>query len=73
MNGKIISAIGIAKATIGTVFTLWTILHTNPKAVGTWGELANRNKECPKEQRKARVGYILIVFGGLLQIVGQFA
>ena len=72
MNGKIISAIGIAMATIGTVVTLWTILHTNPKTVGTWGELENRNKEFPKEQCKARAGYFLIVIGGFLQIVGLF-
>ncbi len=73
MNGKIISAIGIAMATIGTVVTLWTILHTNPKTGGTLGELANRNREFPKEQRKARSGYALIIFCGFLQVIGLFA
>ena len=73
MNSKIINAIGIALATIGTVFTLWTIIQTNPKTVGTWGELEERHKVFPKEQRRAKIGYTLIVLGGFLQIVAQFA
>ena len=73
MGAKIINAIGIALATIGTVITLWTILQTNPKSAGTWGELAERHKVFPKEQRRARIGITLIVLGGFLQIVGQFA
>lgn len=72
MDGKIISALGIAMATIGTVFTLWTLLHTDPKSVGTWGELKNKHKEFPKEQKRARIGYVLIVLGGIMQIIGLF-
>lgn len=72
MDRKIISAIGIAMATVGTVLTLWTILHTDPKGVGTHGEPIQRRKEFPKEQKRARAGYVLIVLGGLLQIIGLF-
>lgn len=67
-----INALGIALATIGSVFTLYTILHTEEKVIGTWDEGEKRRKEFPEEKRKAAIGCCLIIAGGVLQIIGQF-
>ena len=68
----IMNAIGIMMATIGTVFTLWTIIHINPQSAGTWDEQESRHEEFPREQMKAKIGCGLIIFGGILQLIGQF-
>ncbi len=40
--------IGIIFSTMGTILTLWTVFIT--KDAGTWGELAKRKDEFPKEK-----------------------
>ena len=67
-----INASGIILTTVGTILTLWTIMTTDKKKAGTLGELEERHKVFPKEQRKVRIGCAVIGVGGLLQIVGQF-
>lgn len=72
MKESYINALGIFLTTVGTVFTLWTVLMTHNEYAGTWNELSNRNKEFPKEKRRVVIGCIMIVIGGILQIIGQF-
>jgi len=66
-----INIIGIALNTIGTVFTLLSILTTDPQKVGTWGYLADMNREFKKEKKKVIIGCTMIVIGGAIQIFGQ--
>ena len=72
MTSKIVSSLGIMLATIGTVMTMWTILHTEEKVVGTFGEPIARREAFPMEKRRAVIGTVLIIVGGVLQIIGQF-
>ena len=72
MIGKCLMAIGITISVIGTVFTLWTVMTTQSKTAGTWGELADRHKQFPKEKRRVIIGCVLIALGGAAQIAGQF-
>lgn len=71
MCARVLNIIGIAFTTIGSVIALISIIKTNPKTVGTWGEPEQRRKEAPKDKLRAYVGCALIVIGGLLQILGQ--
>lgn len=69
---KILSAIGILLSVFGTVLTLWTTFTTSIKYVGTCNEYINRPFEFPKEKRRVVIGVILIIIGGILQVVGLF-
>ncbi len=71
MGARIMNIVGIASATAGSVIALISIMKTNLKVVGTWGEPEQRRKEAPKDKFRAYVGCTLIVIGGLLQIFGQ--
>lgn len=51
MVGAIINTIGILLVAVGTIFTLWTILTTKTKEAGTYGELARRHQDFPKEKK----------------------
>ena len=72
MIAKALMASGIALTVIGTVFTLWTVLTTQSKTAGTWGELGSRHITFPQEKKRAILGCVMIVVGGALQIVGLF-
>lgn len=63
----IIGTIGIILSTVGTVWTLWSILVTPTKYVGTYEEMGNRNKDFKKTKKHTIAGIILIILGGILQ------
>ena len=71
----ILTIIGVAIATVGSFLTLWTIIRDGKKKDsfphGTFGWLANIREEFPKEQKKAIIGCVMIVIGGVLQVAGQ--
>ena len=71
MCALVLNIIGIAFTTIGSIVALISIMKTDPKIVGTWGEPEQRRKEAPKDKLRSYVGCVLIVIGGLLQILGQ--
>lgn len=78
MIATIISIIGIASATGGSILTLWTMIHDRKSKdgeevypYGTWGWLGSLADNHPRERRLVRTGCFLIVIGGLLQIIGQ--
>ena len=71
MCARVFNILGIAFTTVGSVAAIISIMKTNPKIVGTWGEPEHRRKEAPKDKLRAYVGCVLIVIGGLLQILGQ--
>lgn len=67
-----ITVAGILINTIGTVFTLWTILSTKTSCVGTLGELDDRPKKFLKEKGRVIIGLIGIALGNILQVIGVF-
>lgn len=62
--------IGIIMCTIGTVLSLWTILTTKIKKVGTCEQLDNAQESFKKEKTYVIRGCLLIIVGGILQIIG---
>lgn len=72
MISKVLISVGIMFSMIGTILTLWTTFSTSIKSAGTWSELANRHAKFPKEKRRVIIGTIVILIGGLLQIIGTF-
>lgn len=70
--GKIFSAIGIVLVLIGTVFSLWSILGTDPDKVQTAGDQDNQQNNFRKNKPRVVFGTVLISLGSLLQIVGLF-
>lgn len=69
---KLLSAIGIVLVLAGTVFSLWSILGTKTKDIGTAGRHDNQQDYFKKDKIRVIIGTILISFGSLLQIVGLF-
>lgn len=69
---KLLSAVGILLVLIGTVFSLWSILGTDPKKVQTVGEHDNQQENFKRNKPKVVFGTALISFGSLLQIIGLF-
>lgn len=69
---KLLSAIGILLVLIGTVFSLWSILWTKTKDVGTAGYNDNHQDYFRKDKIRVVLGTVLISLGSLLQIVGLF-
>lgn len=69
---KLLSAIGIVLVLIGTVFSLWSILGTKPKDVGTAGYHDSQQKRFKKDQKNVFIGTVLIFMGSILQIAGLF-
>lgn len=69
---KIFSVTGIVLVFIGTVFSLWSILGTASKKVGTAGYEDSQQERFKKDQKKVFIGTALIFLGSLLQIVGLF-
>ena len=69
---KFFSAIGIVLVLTGTVFSLWSILGTKPKDVGTARYNDSAQGRFKKDQKKVFIGTALISLGSFLQIVGLF-
>ncbi len=69
---KLLSAIGIVLVLIGTVFSLWSILGTKPKDVGTAGYDDSEQERFQKDQKKVFIGTALIFVGSIAQIIGLF-
>ena len=71
----ILTIIGVIIATAGSFLTLWTIIRDGKKKSdyphGTWGWLKQTGDNFPKEQKKATIGCLMIIIGGVLQVVGQ--
>lgn len=70
MTNKIIVAIGIGIVAIGTLLSLWTILSTSKKYVGTAQWYRKQQEDFAKEKNKVIFGTILIILGSCIQIVG---
>ena len=71
MCALVLNITGIAFTTIGSIVALISIMKTDPKKVGTWGEPEQKREEAPKDKLRAYVGCFLIGIGGLFQILGQ--
>ena len=69
---KILSTIGIVLVTIGTIFSLWSVLGTRTEDYGTCGWISNLYDSFKKDKKKVIIGTILIVVGSIFQIVGLF-
>ena len=69
---KILSVIGIILVVAGTIFSLWSILGTKGKYVGTAEWFNNQQENFKKDKRKAVVGTTLIILGSIFQIIGLF-
>ena len=67
---KVLCIIGIIMCTIGTVLSLWTILTTKIKRVGTWEQLGNAQESFKKEKTLVVIGCLFIIMGSILQIIG---
>ncbi len=71
MCALVLNITGIAFTTSGSIVALISIMKTDPKKVGTWGEPEQKREEAPKDKLRAYVGCFLIGIGGLFQILGQ--
>lgn len=69
---KLLSAIGIVLVLIGTVFSLWSILGTASKKVGTADYHDNQQDYFKKDKTRVVIGMILIFAGSVSQIIGLF-
>lgn len=67
-----LSVAGIVINTIGTVFTLWTILSTKTSCVGTAEQFDKQAYNFSKEKRRVIVGLVGIILGNILQVIGVF-
>lgn len=65
-----ISILGLILVTAGTILSLWSVLGTKTKDVGTAGWHDNQQRNFRKEKRNVIIGTILIVLGTLFQIAG---
>lgn len=72
MMSKIFSAIGIVLVLIGTVFSLWSILRTDPDKVQTAGEYDDQQKNFKRNKPRVVFGTILIFAGSISQLFGLF-
>ena len=69
---NILTILGIALNTLGTILTLWTIFATKTNMAGTVWEYDHCGEEFPKEKRRVIAGSICIVTGNLLQMISVF-
>lgn len=69
---KIFSAIGIVLVLIGTVFSLWSILGTDPRNVRKAGYLDASPEHFKKDKIKVIIGTVLIFAGSISQLIGLF-
>lgn len=69
---EFLSAAGIVLVLIGTVLSLWSILGTKIKSVGTVERHDNQRDYFKKDKIRVVFGTVLICFGSLLQIVGLY-
>ncbi len=69
---KVFSAIGIILVLTGTVFSLWSILGTDPDDVGRVKYFETQRERFKKDQKKVILGTVLIFAGSISQIIGLF-
>lgn len=65
-----ISISGIILVVIGTIFSLWSVLGTKVKEVGTAKKEDRKQEDFKKDKCKVITGIILIFVGSLVQIYG---
>ena len=72
--GKILSAIGIVFVAVGTILSIWTVLVTKVKDVGTYNynNGDNQQREFKKQKVQVIVGIGIISIGSIIQCVGLF-
>nr|DAY94109.1 MAG TPA: hypothetical protein [Caudoviricetes sp.] len=71
MNIKeLLCVVGIFICTVGTIFSLWNILTAKIERVGTCEQLDNTQESFKKEKTYVICGCLLIIVGGILQIIG---
>jgi len=71
--GKVLALIGIIAVAIGTILSLWTVLTTNLKSIGTWGYLEEgMRNDYKKQKRLVIIGIVIILLGSLLQCIAIF-
>lgn len=61
---------GIVIVCIGSIVSVWSVITTNEKLVGTYDELAKRHELFIEQKKQVKKGLILIGLGSALQIVG---
>lgn len=69
---KILSAIGILLVVTGTIFSLWSILGTKGKDVGTAYWHDHQQENFKKDKLKVIIGTVLIVIGSIFQVIGLY-
>ena len=68
----VLNILGIVLSTFGTIISVWSVLTTSTKSVGTAAYLDNQQNDFRKEKKFVWIGTILIVFGAVFQIVAVF-
>lgn len=64
------SIAGIIFVMFGTIFSLWSVLGTKVKEVGTAGKEDRKQEDFKKDKRNVIIGIILIIAGSIVQIHG---
>lgn len=74
MLSGMLTIAGVIISTSGSFLTLWTIIRDGKKKGdyphGTFGWLEGLHETFPKEQKKAIIGCVMIILGGVLQVAG---
>lgn len=69
---KNVSTIGIVFVMIGTVFSLWSVIGTKTREVGTAEKEDRKQEDFKKDKRNVFIGIMFIISGSVLQIIGLF-
>ena len=69
---KWLTVLGIVLIAIGTCWSLWSILNTDPNYIGTVDWYSHQGEAFKKQKRQVIAGLILIILGSVAQIVAQF-
>ena len=69
---KWLTVLGIVLIAIGTCWSLWSILNTDSKYIGTADWYSHQYEAFKKQKRQVIAGLILIILGSVAQIVAQF-
>lgn len=69
---NILSLLGILMVTVGTVATLWNVLCTKSKYVGTALWYDKQNETFKETKKEVIIGCFFIILGGVLQCIAIF-
>lgn len=69
---KCISVAGIIFVMMGTILSLWSVLGTRTKDVGTAAYEDRKQQDFEKNKGLVIIGIVFIISGSALQIVGMY-